>query len=251
MRRAAAPLGVALDLSTSARDNLEAVGRVQPGYLAVSEMFESFQGEGVRAGLPSFFVRLRYCDGTCHWCDAKYTWLKGGEGREMKVAEVLTAIRNSSAHNVVITGGEPLLQWRALTDLIRPVLALHKSVEIETNGAHAPLGIFGVQYNVSPKLPGARAGLAYDRKTLDAFKGEDSWFKLVIASEDDFREATVFVQRFGLPPARVLFMPEATDRDTLHERLGWLAPLVMRDFPLGRVVTRLHVEVHGKALRGV
>lgn len=240
-----------LDLSQSPSHNRAAVAAVRAGELAVSEMFESFQGEGVRMGLPSFFVRLRHCDGVCSWCDAKYTWLSGGEGKNLRAAEVLALARQSRAGNVVVTGGEPLLQWRTLTDLVRGLLASKKTVEIETNGAHRPLGVFGVQYNVSPKLASAASGLAYDRAVFEAFAAEDAWYKFVVADESDFREAIAFVERFGLPRDRVLFMPEGTRREVLQERLAWLAPLVVREFPHGRVTTRLHVEVYGKALKGV
>lgn len=239
------------DRSESASENRAAAEAVPAGQLAVSEMFESFQGEGPRTGFASFFVRLRHCDGTCTWCDAKYTWLRGGEGKNLRTAEVLTAIRQSRAPNVVITGGEPLLQYAALTDLVRAVLTLKKSVEIETNGANAPLGIFGVHYNVSPKLSSARSGLAYDPKTIEAFLREDAHWKFVIASEEDLREAAAFAERFDLPRERVVFMPEGTTREVLHERLAWMAPWVRREMPEARVLTRLHVEVYGKALKGV
>ena len=42
--------------------------------LMVSEVFNSFQGEGRNIGLPSTFLRLAYCNLACRWCDSKYTW---------------------------------------------------------------------------------------------------------------------------------------------------------------------------------
>src|SRR5262249_11150304 len=44
------------------------------GFLRVSEIFESFQGEGASAGLPAVFVRLANCNLRCTWCDTRYTW---------------------------------------------------------------------------------------------------------------------------------------------------------------------------------
>ncbi len=241
----------AADLKANIAVNLRAAAAVRSGVLAVTELFESFQGEGTRMGLPSFFVRLRYCDGTCVWCDTKYTWRKGGIGKQATVADVLSAIKKSSAPNVVITGGEPLLQRKSLATLLPQILSLPKSVEIETNGVHPPLAISGIQYNVSPKLTGARSNLSYDRRILNLYRTEDSWFKFVIARPEDFADAVALAGQHDLPPSRILFMPEGTTSKILHERMAWLVPLIRKNFPAGRITPRLHVELFGRARRGV
>ena len=42
--------------------------------LKINEMFETIQGEGVKTGVPSVFVRLQGCPVGCPWCDTKHTW---------------------------------------------------------------------------------------------------------------------------------------------------------------------------------
>ena len=44
------------------------------GWLRISEIFESIQGEGASAGTPSVFLRLATCNLRCTWCDTRYTW---------------------------------------------------------------------------------------------------------------------------------------------------------------------------------
>lgn len=231
--------------------NRRRAAAIPEGHLAVTECFESFQGEGVRMGLPSFFVRLQYCDGTCVWCDTKYTWLKGGTGKIVRISDLLDRVRDSKMTNVVVTGGEPFLQREALSEFLPAALSISKTVEIETNGAHPPLGIPGIQYNVSPKLPGAKSNLVYDKEILAAYRIEDAWFKFVIESPGDIDQAVEFVYLYGLSPTRVLFMPEGTKPQTVRDRLAWMAPLVREKFPSGRLTPRLHIEVFGGARRGV
>ena len=41
--------------------------------LKISETFESIQGEGRYAGVPSLFIRTSGCNLRCWWCDTPYT----------------------------------------------------------------------------------------------------------------------------------------------------------------------------------
>src|SRR5690242_19361171 len=106
--------------------------------MLVSEIFASIQGEGVSAGVPSVFVRLAECNLKCEWCDTKYTWDwehhdRAAEVHELDESEVLARI--GAASNVVVTGGEPLLQQEALA---RVVGKLDARIEVETSGTIEP-----------------------------------------------------------------------------------------------------------------
>jgi organic radical activating enzyme len=101
--------------------------------LKISEIFWSFQGEGLRAGTPSIFLRLAGCSLQCPYCDTLYSI---ENGRFMNIDFIMSEI---DAHKqkylpsqVVLTGGEPMEQ-----DLSKIVAALKKSnhfISIETNG---------------------------------------------------------------------------------------------------------------------
>jgi len=107
-----------------------------PPTLKISEIFASVQGEGLRQGQPTLFVRLTGCDLRCRFCDTKTAW-KGGKRLTVEtVALRLRRLRKRfPADWVCLTGGEPLLQD------IGPLAAALKreglKIQIETNGRHA------------------------------------------------------------------------------------------------------------------
>lgn len=121
----------------------------EPSTLRINEIFWSFQGEGLRTGIPSIFLRLAGCSLQCRNCDTMYSW---ENGRVMKIKFILSEIdslrKKYPYSQVVITGGEPLEQ-----DLHTIVEALKKKnyfVTIETNGYYSQeVGIDW--WTVSPK----------------------------------------------------------------------------------------------------
>jgi len=221
--------------------------------LKVSEIFESLQGEGASMGIPTMFVRLAQCNLHCTWCDTKYTWdfehyRYEDEVHEQSVAEVAAAINASATRRVVLTGGEPLLQQRALETLIR-ALDGDVVIEVETNGTLAPseaLLARVVQWNVSPKLTNAGdpERLRIRPEILGQFRESGRAFlKCVVHTEADYAEAEALVTLLGWPRARVLFMPEATSREQLRERSFSVAEAARsRGF---RFSSRLHLELWG------
>lgn len=221
--------------------------------LKVSEIFESLQGEGVSQGTPTVFVRLAQCNLHCTWCDTKYTWdfaqyNYADEVTEQSPADVARIIEASITRRVVITGGEPLLQQRALGALFG-LLSPDISVEVETNGTVSPLpATLGRvdQWNVSPKLSSAGdpEPVRIRADVLGTLRdAKCSYLKLVVHGETDFTEAEALVARLGWPRERVLFMPEANDRDQLRARSPAVANgASRRGF---RFSSRLHLELWG------
>jgi len=96
--------------------------------LKVSEIFESIQGEGRYQGYPAIFVRLSGCTRDCSFCDSKYH--KKGISKDIK--DIINYINKSKLNIVVWTGGEPLLQF----DLIRNVIenTIEEEHHLESNG---------------------------------------------------------------------------------------------------------------------
>jgi organic radical activating enzyme len=221
--------------------------------LKLSEIFESLQGEGASAGSPTMFVRLAQCNLHCVWCDTKYTWDFAHYDYEVEVSErapeeVAAIVNASVARRVVITGGEPLLQQRALASFFA-ALAADIIVEVETNGTVAPIPTTLArvnQWNVSPKLSTAgdaeslRLRLPVLRTLRDA---PEAYLKLVVRTDADYEEAAALVARLDWPKNRVLFMPEANDRESLRARSLDVAEAARtRGF---RFSSRLHLELWG------
>jgi len=164
-------------------------------------------------------------------------------------ASQVTTAPSTIIRNVVITGGEPLLQQSALGPLAALLAARGMRLEVETNGTVRPADpLAGLvdQWNVSPKLESS-GNTAREREAPDAlswYAGQpEAFFKFVIVEPEDLDEVVALVARYHLPPDRVLLMPEATDAATLTARTAWLVEPCQ---DLGyRFSTRLHILLWG------
>jgi organic radical activating enzyme len=221
--------------------------------LRLSEVFDSLQGEGVNTGKPCRFVRLAVCNLHCHYCDTKYTWDfehydYEREVREVSLAWAVEQLTTAPGQHVVITGGEPLLQQRALAKVLERVPA-ELFVEIETNGTRAPNATLLArvnQWNVSPKLStaGDPENLRIRPDALNALRDTGrAYLKLVVKTEAERDEAEALRERFGFARDRTLLMPEAISRDELDARgpqvAAWAQALTVR------YSGRLHVALWG------
>ena len=118
-----------MDNSVLTRDKLEAD---DPANLAaiypVVEIFNSVQGEGYHAGITSIFIRFGRCNLACEWCDTDFS-----KWDDMTVADILGVISKFPAKNVILTGGEPMLQ--ELWPLVNCLRKKGKYIAIESNGS--------------------------------------------------------------------------------------------------------------------
>jgi len=121
----------------------------QPHILKITEIFSSVQGEGLRQGEPTIFIRLSGCNLKCSFCDTKYTWEGSQQYSVDQVLEEVRKIRQGfPAQWICITGGEPLLQ-----DIDGLTKALKKEglkIQVETNATlYRTLPVDW--YSISPK----------------------------------------------------------------------------------------------------
>jgi len=75
--------------------------------MKINEIFYSIQGEGQQAGMSAWFIRFSGCNLRCSFCDSAYAF---EEGKEMSIESIVDSVPANICNNVVITGGEPLLQ---------------------------------------------------------------------------------------------------------------------------------------------
>lgn len=212
-------------------------------------VFATVQGEGVTAGRPSVFLRLQNCNLHCGqsgigWrCDTWYTWDTSTPeywqeatlvSVEAAASEIQQAWQTSFGTinldpNLVITGGEPLLQQPKIHGLLQ--LLKDWSVEIETNGTIIPQDyLLNYQINCSPKLESSGNSLSA-RRNLKALRRiaqfPNHWFKFVIAEPSDAEEVKALVSEInGGDFSRVLLMGEGTDPQKLIDQdvqLGQIA----------------------------
>jgi 7-carboxy-7-deazaguanine synthase len=224
--------------------------------LLVSEIFgPTLQGEGRSIGMPCMFLRLAGCNLACSWCDTRYAWdWKHYDVRKetdtLSVDQVYDRLKDSRVKNLVITGGEPMLQQYAVQHLTRRLHLEGWHTEMETAGTITPRTTELVkQFNVSPKLE--NSGNAPHRRLIPealttlAISGR-AIFKFVVQDLADFAEIDELVQRFALYP--VYIQPEGIDHELLKRRLQELAGAsIERGYYL---TPRLHVDIWGQR-RGV
>ncbi len=224
---------------------------VQPKTLAVSELFESIQGEGPSAGVPCTILRLAGCNLSCSWCDTAYAWdFSRFERAQEVVSMTLDAVQAYVACSthllLVITGGEPLLQQDALAELVQRLPGSLR-IEIETNGTVAPCEYLSQrvdQWNVSPKLGNSGEPMArrWNPTALRVLRDtERAWLKFVVDTSRDLEEADACFRMWGWRRDRVMLMPCAATSEGLRERGAWIAEAcVRRDW---RFSSRLQVEL--------
>lgn len=112
--------------------------------LKVNEIFYSLQGEGLRQGEPSIFIRLAGCNLHCYFCDTEFETY-----RILTLDEILNQIKLYKSKWIIWTGGEPTLQ---LSDEIVAYFKNYNYYQaIETNGTNrVPDGIDYIC--ISPKV---------------------------------------------------------------------------------------------------
>lgn len=105
----------------------------QPHILKITEIFPSIQGEGLRSGEPTIFIRMTGCNLRCSFCDTKYAW-DGGE--DYPVEKILRTVQKihvrSPSDWICLTGGEPMVQ--PIEPLVKQLKTSGYKVQIETNG---------------------------------------------------------------------------------------------------------------------
>jgi len=171
--------------------------------LEISEIFASLQGEGPFMGRPAVFVRLSRCvPPFCPWCDTVYA---RNRGQMLEICEVVDRVLGFENNFVVITGGEPFLQWDSgLQQLEERLLAAGCRIQYETSGKLAiPLTCRG--YKVcSPKfLKGAWRFAESNIRVADIFK---------FVVSDNFRQVENFIGKYRIPDRKVWIMPLGAGR---------------------------------------
>ena len=242
--------------------------------MRIAEVFESIQGEGGRAGVPSVFIRTSGCNLRCGWCDTPYaSWTPEGPARSWQ--SLVEEVVPMAAGDVVLTGGEPML----VPDLIPLSHALRdagKTITIETAGTVLPDGphdwsgsprVACDLMSISPKLANSTPDAAahpdwaarHDRRRhrpgviAELIERYRYQFKFVIDERSDLDDVSAYLDALDADGMRidrgtVFVMPQATDADTLREKSAWLQDAaVARGWTLS---PRLHVERWGNA-RGV
>jgi 7-carboxy-7-deazaguanine synthase len=223
----------------------------------ISETFTSLQGEGILAGLPSFFIRTSGCNLRCRWCDTPYTsWQPEGERRP--VESLINEAVGAGVGHVVVTGGEPLLQ-REIGALTSGLAAVGLHITIETAGTVDPEFHCNL-LSLSPKTansdpPGdhrerhrrLRRDIEPLRRLLQRFP--EHQLKFVIEGADDLPEVLSLLGSVDVVDAsRVLLMAQGRSAAEAADRAPEVAALCLKHG--FRYTPRLQLDLFGGG-RGV
>ena len=207
--------------------------------LKLTEIFYSLQGEAQFVGLPTVFVRLTGCPLRCQYCDTAYAF-HGGEWWEL--TDIIEHVAQFGAHDVCVTGGEPLAQRACLT-LLRALCDRGFRVSLETSGA---LSVEAVDPRVSRvvdvKTPGSGEGQRNLYAQLQTLREPDQ-IKFVICSRADYEWSRAKLRELALAErCGVLFSPSYGELEARE-----LAEWILADRLPVRFLVQLHKLLWGEA----
>lgn len=152
--------------------------------MRVNEIFKSIDGEGLRTGELTTFIRLAGCNLRCSYCDTCYA-LKNSNGTEMSVDEIVKKAKKMDYRNITLTGGEPLIH-KDVDDLISKLCENGFYVNIETNGS-VPIDKYILNKNIlitmDYKVPSSGVEKSMNLSNLEKLR-ENDVLKFVIGKGD-------------------------------------------------------------------
>lgn len=176
----------------------------------VVEIFESINGEGMRAGELAVFVRMKGCNLSCNYCDTMWANEADCEFEEMTADRIVERVKKSGIKNVTLTGGEPLLQKDA--DKLLKLFSDEKDirVEIETNGS-VNLSPFlkyeNTSFTMDYKLPESDMEKYMDLENFKILRKKDT-LKFVASSVNDLKKAKDIIEKYKLiGRVNIIFSP--------------------------------------------
>lgn len=187
--------------------------------IKISEIFVSFQGEGLSVGVPAVFVRFAGCRVRCSFCDSKRAW-SVKNAKEYNVGELIeeiVSLQRRGNRLVVFTGGEP--GEVSSGDWTKILWGLKKRginrIEIETSGYRIPrawkdLDKFGmeIRFNVSPKENAIKliGDKLYSKNMRWFISNGLSCFKFVVGGVPDLFFVQKSIMGWGIPREKILIM---------------------------------------------
>ncbi|NPB06275.1 MAG: 7-carboxy-7-deazaguanine synthase QueE [Aquificae bacterium] len=199
--------------------------------IALSELYESVQGEGLLVGTPAVFIRLKGCNLRCPWCDQPEA-LPFGE-KTVKLSELIKRARSLTPRHAVVTGGEPVAHPE-LPRLVKALTDAGFSVQIETNGTlwQEELARYKLILSVSPK---AQARYEVRPEVLKrAFE-----LKFVVDEELSFEVLKKTAFRPFFLKERVVLQPES-NRPEMARKAFELQKKLLKEGLKARLIPQAH-----------
>ena len=174
--------------------------------MRVVEIFDSIDGEGVRVGELTTFIRLAGCNLRCSYCDTPYA-LKCSDGEEMSINDIVKQAQDIGYRNITLTGGEPLLMPEAF-DLIEALEKAGFYVNIETNGSRditKALEYENVIVTMDYKTPDSGVEKSMRVENFELLREQDV-LKFVV-TENDLPRVKEIIQKYDIQKPYIYLSP--------------------------------------------
>ncbi|MEA3446449.1 MAG: 7-carboxy-7-deazaguanine synthase QueE [Bacteroidota bacterium] len=259
--------------------DLPATGQDFPG---------TIQGEGKLIGIPVLFVRTAGCNLRCLWempdgtvsaCDTPYSSFDLQGSGYFDIRYVLDTIAQNLGHiqHVVISGGEPMLQNKALIELCRLLkleLKVHISIESNATIFDDDLAYYVDFFSLSPKLKGSvpntakleklnlsglenysllhekrRMNIKIIQQFIDLRKKAyvpdyDFQLKFVVSSKDEEQEIKAILRKLtAWKNSDIVLMPVGVSGNELKSSTKLCWTMAVRNG--WRFTPRLHIDLFG------
>ena len=236
--------------------------------MKVVEIFNSIEGEGIRAGFPCVFIRLFGCNLHCSYCDSQYA-CTGDDYSIMSIPEIMQAVKfhANGIKRVTVTGGEPLIH-DGIDKLLQTLIDEGYEVNVETNGTMFPKHyilepdeFFDYRKNCEVRLIKPSAGKVFftmdwkckssgmeDKMHIDLVNelDENDVLKFVVGSKEDMDGALSVIERMTSKP-HIFFSP-VFGKIEPKEIVEYITEKGLYDC---RVQLQLHKFIWDKDKRGV
>lgn len=197
----------------------------------VVEKFVSINGEGMRSGELSAFIRFQRCNLSCSYCDTSWACTEDAPYELLSAEDITSYIESTGVKCVTLTGGEPLLQEN-LPILITEIAKIgNMHIEIETNGSQAldylSRMIARPSFTMDYKLPSSGMEGSMEIENFGILTKHDT-LKFVCGHERDLVRAAELIRQYGLiqstnvyfSPVHGSIEPEAIVDFMIRERLN-------------------------------
>lgn len=168
--------------------------------MKVNEIFQSISGEvgDIPQGSVAWFIRFQGCDLRCKWCDTKQAQ-EFETDTNMHMTPEYIAEKIPVHSNVILTGGEPLLQNPR--DLYRLVSLLDNKdciIQVETNGSQKPFLPICHVFDYKTPSSGVQDKMMSLQHFLECSGYPQTWIKFVVKDSEDLEFSLSIMKDFDL-----------------------------------------------------
>lgn len=226
--------------------------------LNIAEAYVSIQGEGIFVGMPSLFIRTAPCNLACTWCDEKGLTVNP----DWNMETINKLLRDNAMYDLVITGGEPMVQPNVLTYITtlamqyKNLKGYNTNITVETNGTISPIksGITSeiannVLWSVSPKM--RSSGHSWKKVQFKDFLTlpKVQWkFPINPASSEDLDDFETIMLFLNEERMTVIAQPVAgpdMDANDYASTTRALIDYIKKNHPRIRVIPQTHKFIFG------